>query len=203
MATFSLHADIRVFFTNQVSPQACSFLEKKKSEIQYKGSQCRLWIAVLSPLISSLNVTDFLIVSLSSRNIYPDSFRSQPVAWFGGIENGCRGVHVWPEPDPVDSKLTLLKVSFKQRQHEVQIWGQISDKCHSIQKQSCGPKHLLSSLFSLSKISMHNKVWGSAEILANFVETIVFVNTLHPLPEAFLVFFFKLAPSSDSVCVTF
>ena len=36
---------------------------------------------------------------------------------------------------------------------------------------------------------MHNKVWGSAEILANSVETIVFVNTLHPLPEAFLAFF--------------
>ena len=45
-------------------------LIKKKSEIQYKGSQYRLWIAVLSLLISSLNVTDFLIVSLSSRNIY-------------------------------------------------------------------------------------------------------------------------------------
>ena len=39
---------------------------------------------------------------------------------------------------------------------------------------------------------MHNKVWGSAEILANFVETIVFVNTLHPLPEAFLAFFLSL-----------
>ena len=39
---------------------------------------------------------------------------------------------------------------------------------------------------------MHNKVWGSAEILANFVETIVFVNTLHPLPEAFLAFFLGL-----------
>ena len=39
---------------------------------------------------------------------------------------------------------------------------------------------------------MHNKVWGSAEILANFVETIDFVNTLHPLPEAFLAFFLSL-----------
>ena len=35
---------------------------------------------------------------------------------------------------------------------------------------------------------MHNKVWGSAEILAKSVETIVFVNTLHPLPEEFLAF---------------
>ena len=39
---------------------------------------------------------------------------------------------------------------------------------------------------------MHNNVWGSAEILANSVETIVFVNTLHPLPEAFLAFFLGL-----------
>ena len=39
---------------------------------------------------------------------------------------------------------------------------------------------------------MHHKVWGSAEILANSVETIVFVNTLHPLPEAFLAFFLGL-----------
>ena len=39
---------------------------------------------------------------------------------------------------------------------------------------------------------MQNKVWGSAEILANSVETIVFVNTLHPLPEAFLAFFLGL-----------
>ena len=39
---------------------------------------------------------------------------------------------------------------------------------------------------------MHNKVWGSAEILANSVETIFFVNTLHPLPEAFLAFFLGL-----------
>ena len=35
---------------------------------------------------------------------------------------------------------------------------------------------------------MHNEVWGSAEIMANFFETIVFVNTLHPLTEAFLAF---------------
>ena len=54
------------------------------------------------------------------------------------------------------------------------------------------PKDFLSSLFYLSKISMHNKVWGSAEILANSVETIVFVNTLHPLPEGFLAFFLGL-----------
>ena len=39
---------------------------------------------------------------------------------------------------------------------------------------------------------MHNKVWGSAEILANSVETIVFVNTLHLLPEGFLAFFLGL-----------
>ncbi|CAH3147349.1 unnamed protein product, partial [Pocillopora meandrina] len=36
-------------------------------------------------------------------------YSTKPVAWFGGIKNGNRGVHVWPEPDPVDSKLTLLK----------------------------------------------------------------------------------------------
>ncbi|XP_022808657.1 EH domain-binding protein 1-like [Stylophora pistillata] len=36
-------------------------------------------------------------------------YSTKPVAWFGGIENGDRGVHFWPEPDPVDSKLTLLK----------------------------------------------------------------------------------------------
>ena len=39
---------------------------------------------------------------------------------------------------------------------------------------------------------MHNELWGSAEIMANFFETIVFVNTLHPLTEAFLAFFLGL-----------
>ena len=39
---------------------------------------------------------------------------------------------------------------------------------------------------------MHNELWGSAEIMANFYETIVFVNTLHPLTEAFLAFFLGL-----------
>ena len=71
--------------------------------------------------LSSLNVIDVLIVSLSQRNISCNYFFSQPVAWFGGVENGYRGVHFWPEPDPVDGKLTLLKVSFEQRQHEVEI----------------------------------------------------------------------------------
>ena len=70
----------------------------------------------------------FLIVSLRERNISSGYFCSQPVAWFGAVENGYRGVHFWPEPDPVDSKITLLKVSFKQRHHEVQIWGQISKR---------------------------------------------------------------------------
>ena len=39
---------------------------------------------------------------------------------------------------------------------------------------------------------MHNEVWGSVEIMADFVETIVFVNTLHPVTEAFLAFFLGL-----------
>ena len=39
---------------------------------------------------------------------------------------------------------------------------------------------------------MHNELWGSAEIMANVFETIVFVNTLHPLTEAFLAFFLGL-----------
>ena len=51
---------------------------------------------------------------------------------------------------------------------------------------------MLSSLFYLSKSSMRNELWGSAEIMANFFETIVFVNTLHPLTEAFLAFFLGL-----------
>ena len=50
MATFSHYADIRVLFHNQVSPQAWSFLEKKKGEIQYNGSQFKLEIAILSLL---------------------------------------------------------------------------------------------------------------------------------------------------------
>lgn len=36
-------------------------------------------------------------------------YSTKPVAWFAGIENANRGVHFWPEPDSVDSKLTLLK----------------------------------------------------------------------------------------------
>ena len=59
-------------------------------------------------------------------------------------------------------------------------------------KRNCGLKDFLSSLFYLSKSSMHNELWGSAEIMANFFETIVFVNTLHPLTEAFLAFFLGL-----------
>ena len=117
----------------------------------------------------------FLNRQFELRNISCNYFFSQPVAWFGGVENGYRGVHFWPEPDPVDSKLTLLKVSFKQRQHEVDIWGQISVKCYSIRKRNCGPKDLLSSQFyflqfSLSKSSMHNELLGSAEILASFLK---------------------------------
>ena len=130
-------------------------------------------------------------------------FRSQPVAWFGGIENGYRGVHVWPEPDPVDSKLTLLKVSFKQRQHEVQIWENISVKCHSIRKQNCGPKDFLSSLFSLSKIFMHNELWGRAEILANFFVIIVFVNTLHTLTEVFHLLLLRVSKPQGFIALPF
>ena len=95
----------------------------KKSKAKYSTKVAVWTLDHCSFSLSSLNVIDFLIVSLSEINISSDYFYSQPVAWFGGIENGGRGVHFWPEPNPVDSKLTLLKVSFKQRQHEVQIWG--------------------------------------------------------------------------------
>ena len=56
---------------------------------------------------------------------------------------------------------------------------------------------------------MHNELWGSAEILANFFETIVFVNTLHPLTEVFHLLllrvskpqgFFALPFALDSLC---
>ena len=56
---------------------------------------------------------------------------------------------------------------------------------------------------------MHNELWGSAEILANFFETIVFVNTLHPLNEVFHLLllrvskpqgFFALPFALDSLC---
>ena len=59
-------------------------------------------------------------------------------------------------------------------------------------KRNCGLKDFLSSLFYLSKSSMHNELWGSAEIMANFFETIVFANMLQPLTEAFLTFFLGL-----------
>ena len=39
---------------------------------------------------------------------------------------------------------------------------------------------------------MHNELWGSGETMANFFETIVFINTLHPLTEAFLAIFLGL-----------
>ena len=56
---------------------------------------------------------------------------------------------------------------------------------------------------------MHNELWGSAEILANVFETIVFVNTLHPLNEVFHLLllrvskpqgFFALPFALDSLC---
>ena len=64
---------------------------------------------------------------------------------------------------------------------------QISLKYHSVQTAftNCGLKDLLLWLFSLSKISIHNKVWGSVEIMANLVETLGIVNMLHPLTEVF------------------
>ena len=39
---------------------------------------------------------------------------------------------------------------------------------------------------------MRNELWGSAEIMANVFETIVFANTLQPLTETFLTFFLGL-----------
>ena len=88
---------------------------------------------------------------------------------------------------------------------------QISLKYHSIQTAftNCGLKDLLLWLFSLSKISIHNKVWGSVEIMANLVETLGIVNMLHPLTEVFhllllrvskLQSFIALPLALDSLC---
>ena len=45
--------------------------------------------------------------------LQPDYYRFcfQPVLWQGGFKNPYSGIIVWPEPDPVKTKLTLFKVN--------------------------------------------------------------------------------------------
>ena len=51
----------------------------------------------------------------------------------------------------------------------------------------------IQNLYAYSQpVAWFGGIENGAEILASFVETIVFVNTLHPLPEAFLAFFLSL-----------
>ncbi|KAL9968071.1 hypothetical protein ACROYT_G026398 [Oculina patagonica] len=46
-----------------------------------------------------------------------------PVRWQSGIKNPSRGIHVWPEPDPVKTKLTLVKNSGKKLlQYQEKPW---------------------------------------------------------------------------------
>ena len=37
----------------------------------------------------------------------------QPIRWQSGCNNPLRGIHVWPEPDPVTLTTTMYKVKFK------------------------------------------------------------------------------------------
>ncbi|CAH3147553.1 unnamed protein product [Pocillopora meandrina] len=70
-------------------------------------------------------------------------YSTKPVAWFGGVENGYRGVHFWPEPDPVDSKVTLLKnpedemTDYQEKQWNIYICNVSPSGCHQLLATGC------------------------------------------------------------------
>ena len=82
-------------------------------------------VSLNSTMVYSLNIIDLKIGQLS---IWVDHFHFvfsfivellihelliffQPVPWQGGFKNPYSGIIVWPEPDPVKTKLTLFKVN--------------------------------------------------------------------------------------------
>ena len=78
-------------------------------------------VSLNSTQVYNQNITDLKVVS-SQYGLYHVPFRLinqilnfvfQPVPWQGGFKNPYSGIIVWPEPDPVKTKLTLLKVNTK------------------------------------------------------------------------------------------
>ena len=50
---------------------------------------------------------------------------------------------------------------------------------------------------------MHNKLWGRAEILAIFFETIVFVKKLHPLTDVFHLLLLRFSKPQGFIALPF
>ncbi|CAH3147522.1 unnamed protein product [Pocillopora meandrina] len=70
-------------------------------------------------------------------------YSTKPLAWFGGVANDYRGVHFWPEPDPVAGKLTLLKNSedemteYLEKQWNIFICNVSPSGCHQLLATGC------------------------------------------------------------------